>query len=186
MIDLFETAAALQRTCDGQGWPNCLIGGIAVQRWGQPRVTRDVDLSILTGFGDESRIVVPLLTLYSGRIPDAAAFAETNRVLLLRTSAGIDIDIALAALPFEAQVIARATNFEASPGLTLRTCSAEDLLVLKLFASRPIDVRDAETIVLRQGSKLDWQYVREHLRPLAEAKEDLSIMDTLERLYCLS
>ena len=39
MIDLFETAVQLQPFCDRRGWRSCFIGGIAVQRWGEPRVT---------------------------------------------------------------------------------------------------------------------------------------------------
>jgi hypothetical protein len=60
--------------------------------------------------------------------------------------------------------------------------SAEDLVVLKLFASRPLDLRDAEGVVLRQGGHLDWPYIEEHLRPLAEIKQDPEILGNLARL----
>jgi proteasome lid subunit RPN8/RPN11 len=53
----------------------------------------------------------------------------------------------------------------------LRTCSAEDLIVLKLFASRPLDLHDAEGGAIRQKGKLDWTYMEEPLRPLSEVKE---------------
>src|ERR1017187_4944246 len=43
VIDLFEAARQLEVFCDRQGWRSCFIGGIAVQRWGEPRVTLDVD-----------------------------------------------------------------------------------------------------------------------------------------------
>jgi hypothetical protein len=46
-----------QAFCDKQGWRACFVGGIAVQRWGEPRVTRDVDLTLLTGFGSEDDFV---------------------------------------------------------------------------------------------------------------------------------
>jgi hypothetical protein len=64
----------------------------------------------------------------------------------------------------------------------VRTCSAEDLIVLKLFASRPLDVRDADTIAARNGNYLDWSYVEEQLRPPAEAKDEPEILSTLARL----
>ena len=44
-IDLLADARELQDFCDRQGWCSCFIGGVAVQRWSQPRVTRDVDLT---------------------------------------------------------------------------------------------------------------------------------------------
>lgn len=185
MIDLFETARQLQSFCDGQGWRSCFIGGIAVQRWGEPRVTRDVDLTLLAGFGGEAPIVDILLAAWPPRIADAREFALRHRVLLLGTPAGVGIDVSLVALPFEENVVSRATDFSFGPGLEIRTCSAEDLVVLKLFASRPLDIRDAEGVVLRHGHLLDWQYIEDQLRPLAEIK-DPAILQTLASLRRLS
>jgi Nucleotidyltransferase of unknown function (DUF6036) len=182
MIDIFQTAAQLQAFCDRQQWQCCYIGGIAVQRWGEPRVTRDVDLTLLTGFGGEAPYVDKLLAEYPARIRDARTFAIRNRVLLLKTPAGTGIDISLAALPFEERVVDRASTFELGPGLQIRTCSAEDLIVLKLFASRPLDVRDAESVAIRNRSTLDWRYIEEQLEPLAEAKADSEMLTRLARL----
>jgi hypothetical protein len=107
-------------------------------------------------------------------------------VLLVNSPSGIGIDISLGALPFEALVIQRATNFEFAPGLELRTCSAKDLIVMKLFASRAIDNRDAEGIAVRHDKTPDWHYVEEQLVPLAEAKEDPEILRQFARVRGLS
>lgn len=181
MNGLLESAREVQDFCEGQGWAYCFIGGIAVQRWGEPRVTRDVDLTLLVGFGSEDRFIEPLLQAFAARITDAAEFARQRRVLLLRSVSGTGIDVSLGALPFEEAMVNRASLFHFGDGIDLRTCSAEDLLVLKLFAARPTDIRDAEGIVARQRGALDWQYVDDQLRPLAEMK-DASILDTMERL----
>jgi hypothetical protein len=182
MIDLFETARQLQDFCDGQGWRSCVIGGIAVQRWSEPRLTRDVDLTLLAGFGGEGDFIDRLLAAYQGRIENAGAFARRHRVVLLRTTGGVGIDVSLGGLPFEESMVSRATVFSFGPGLDIRTCSAEDLIVLKLFASRPLDIRDAEGVVIRHGDQLDWRYVEEQLRPLAEVKQEPEILSTLARL----
>lgn len=42
MNPLFAAAAEIQQLCVQAEWPFCFIGGIAVLRWGEPRVTRDV------------------------------------------------------------------------------------------------------------------------------------------------
>ncbi len=136
MIDLFETARESQSFCDRQGWRSCFIGGIAVQRWGEPGVMR-VDLTLLAGFGDEAAFVDALLGAYPRRIAGAREFAIRNRVVLLSSPGGVGIDISLGALPFEERMVSRATIYSFGPGLDLRTCSAEDLIVLKLFASCP-------------------------------------------------
>ena len=182
MIDLFDAAKELQDFCDRQGWRSCFIGGIAVQRWGEPRVTRDLDLTLLAGFGNEGRFTGALLTAYEARIEEAATFAQRNRVLLLRTSTGIGIDISLGALPFEERMIERATTFAPTPGLNIRTCSAEDLIVTKLFASRPTDIRDAESVAARHGTTLDWNYIDDQLRPFAEIEGGHDILASLARL----
>ena len=65
----------------------------------------------------------------------------------------------------------------------MRICSAEDLLVMKAFASRPLDWNDVRGILVRQGTrKLDWRYIREELTPLCELKEEPEILRRLEAL----
>lgn len=49
LVGILAAAGELQRFCERQGWRFCLIGGVAVQRWGEPRFTQDVDLTLLTG-----------------------------------------------------------------------------------------------------------------------------------------
>lgn len=185
MNDLFAAARALQDFCDQRAWRSCFIGGIAVQRWGEPRVTRDVDLDLLTGFGSEDLFINTLLAGYAARIPDAAEFARRNRVLLLQTPEGIGIDVSLAALSFEENVVARSSIHSFGTGLDVRTCSAEDLIVLKLFASRAIDIRDAESVAVRNKGRLDWKYIQEQLRPLAELKDASDVLDQVSRLQDL-
>lgn len=78
------------------------------------------------------------------------------------------MDIALGALPFEDLAISRARDVELSPHCSLRLCTPEDLIVFKSFAARPLDWRDVEMTIVRQGEAgLDWRYIEEQLRPLA-------------------
>ncbi len=179
MRDLFRLASDIQSFCRERGWKFCFIGGLALQRWGEPRLTGDVDLTILTGFGDETAYIEQLCRAFPGRIADAAEFAERTRVLLLQSTRRIPIDISLGALPFEQRVIERATYHQFLPAACLNTCSAEDLITLKAFADRSRDWADIEGIVLRMGRRLDWALVEAELQPLCELKE---APDTLARL----
>ncbi len=56
---------------------------------------------------------------------------------------------------------------------------------MKLFASRPLDIHDAEAVAVRQ-KRLGWSYLEEQLRPLAEAKEAPEILATLARVRAMS
>jgi hypothetical protein len=178
-----RTAAEVQNVLDRQRWKYCFIGGIAVQKWGQPRFTQDVDLTIFTGFGREQAVIDALLEWFPARVRGARAFAIENRVLLLRTVDGIDLDVSCGAFPFEESAVSRARKVQVLPGVRLRLCTAEDLIVYKAFAGRPLDWADVESIIAKQPrGKLDWRYVYAQLKPLAELKEDPQIVPRLKEL----
>ncbi len=181
MIEVIQAASELQAVCQKQDWEFCFIGGLALQRWGEPRETVDADLTLLTGFGSEEHFIGILLEHFEGRIPSAAQFALERRVLLLRSRKGVGLDVALGALPFEKLAVRRSSIFHYLPEIALRTCTAEDLVVMKAFAGRGQDWVDVERIIVRQTGKLNWAYVRAQLRPLAELKEAPEILEHLER-----
>jgi hypothetical protein len=179
--EVLRAAAELQAVCESNAWKYCFIGGVALQRWGEPRETVDVDVTLLTGFEDVQPFIETLLARFEGRIPDAGQFARERRVLLLKSAAGVGLDIALAALPYEELLISRSSIFEYPMGIQLRTCSAEDLLVLKAFAGRSQDWVDVERIIVRQTGLLDWNYVNSNLAPLAALKEAPTLLEELAR-----
>lgn len=179
---LFKAGLEFQETLEKRNWPFCFIGGIAVLRWGEIRMTQDIDLCLLCGFGNEEKYVKTLLKKFKSRITDADNFAFTNRVLLLYASNGVSIDISLSGLPFETQMIKRSTPFPFHSDCTLITCSAEDLIILKSFANRTKDWMDVEGIILRQGASLDTAYILEQLAPLCEVKRMPDIVTKLQDL----
>lgn len=182
MKALFHLAKDIQQIFTKQGWRFCFIGGIALQRWGEPRLTRDVDISLLTGFGDEEKYVDFLTDRFPSRIENAREFALNNRVLLLKSQRNIPIDIALSGLPFEETAIIRSTDFPFLKDVTLRTCSAEDLIIYKAFADRTRDWADIEGILIRQKNNPDWDYIEKHPRPLCELKESPHIIQKLQSM----
>ena len=82
-------------------------------------------------------------------------------------------------MPFEESTVARATLYEFAPDIYLPTASAEDLIVMKAFASRPKDWVDLEGILIRQEGFLDWEYVESQLQPLVALKEEPEILARL-------
>ena len=183
MNELCRVALDVQSVCEKNHWRFCFIGGLAVQHWGEPRFTRDVDLTLLTGFGNEEAFVDPFLNAFAPRMEGCRDFALQNRVLLLKSSEGIGIDIALGALPFEEHAVNRSQLIEVEPGAILRLCSAEDLVVMKAFADRLQDQLDVQRILARQGvGNLDWEYITGHLTPLCHLKGAPEILKRLDNL----
>ncbi len=179
---LVEAAREIQGFCESKDWRFCFIGGIAVQRWGEARLTRDADLTIFTGIGDEARYVDELLARFAARVDQAREFALRHRVLLLRATNGVPLDVSFGALAFEEQAVDGASMQEIVPGQRLRLASPGSLVVFKAFADRPQDWLDLEGIVVKSGPRIDWESVQEQLKVLLELKEDLSALDRLAAL----
>jgi hypothetical protein len=177
---LASAAAAVLSQLDAAGIPACLIDGLVIPRWGQPRATTDADFSVLAPCGREAPVVDLLLGTFQARRPDARAFALAHRVLLLVSADGVGIDVALAAFPFEIDAIEQASPWQIAPGVVVRTCSAEHLVVYKLVAARPQDLVDMTGIVRRQRARLNVEFVRRWGREFAELKEDPDLLRPFE------
>ncbi len=150
--------------------------------WGEPRFTRFLDVALLTGFGGEAAFVDAVLTAYPPRFPDAGKFALERRILLVQSQSGVPIDISLSGLPYEEETINRSIPVEMLPGRLIRLCTPEDLVVMKMFAGRPIDLNDVSTVVVRSGKSMDWPYVESRLLDFAEIMEDPTLLDRLQRI----
>jgi hypothetical protein len=181
MNPIIPAAANLQEFFQKRKWRFCIIGGVAVLRWGEVRATQDVDVTLLTGFGREDPFIDELLAAYPLRPPCTREFALRNRVLLLTGLQNTPMDVALGAVDFEVRTIQRSTMWKVEENLFLRTCCAEDLLVHKCFANRERDWADVDGILARQWNKLDLRLVRTELKPLAELKEEPEILARLEK-----
>jgi len=172
MNPIHQAALELQQYCQDREWEYCFIGGLAVQRWGEPRQTQDADLTLITGFGNEEVWVDSLLKRFRSRRDDARDFALRYRVLLLVADNGVPLDVALGAMPFEERSVARSSPWELAVDTALITCSAEDLIVHKVFAGRERDWLDIEGVLVAQNEAIQLKQVYDELLPLLEMKED--------------
>jgi hypothetical protein len=152
-----------------------IIGGLAVQHWGEPRFTQDVDLTVAAPLTDFTSFIQMIVARFTSRLEDPITFARHNRVVLVRASNGCPVDISLALPGYEDEVMSRAVDYNLESDKAVRLCSAEDLIIHKAVAGRPQDVRDIEGIVYRQQDTLDVNYIRQWLHAFADilAKPDL-------------
>lgn len=171
----------VQSALSAGGIRSCIIGGLAVQRWGEPRATQDVDFSVLAPVGEEQRPLDILLPAFAARRTDARAFAVANRVLLIWATNKVAVDIGLAGSAFEVDVLDRSSAWDFAHGAVVVTCSAEDLVLYKLIAGRSRDVADIEGIVRRQGANLDVERIRRYGVLFAELKEEPELLHPFEQ-----
>lgn len=180
LAEQFEAAWRLHQFLAARDVPYALIGGLALQKWGNPRFTLDVDVTVLVDAGQEEPLIRELAKAFRPRIDDAVALALKRRILLLQLPDGANIDVSLALPGYEAEAISRAVEVELERGRPIRVCSAEDLIIHKAVAGRPQDLIDLQTVIEREGRKLDLAYIRKWLRVLAEAAEEPAIVERFE------
>lgn len=163
--------------------PYVLIGGIALQHWGEPRFTRDVDITILVNFGEEEVVIRKILSRFPSRISDALEFALKNRICLVQSKKGYEIDISLGIPGYEEELMNRAVEYKLIKGHFVRICSAEDLIIHKSIAGRPQDLTDIESIIIRQGDKLDTEYIQKWLKDFSALLETNEPLKRFEKSW---
>ncbi len=163
--------------------PYAIIGGAAVQVWGEPRYTKDIDLTVLAPRELMSEVIEQILTRLSPRIDDALSFALRSRVLLTQTSTDYPVDISFGLPGYEEAVIQRAVKQEIAPGKRVWFCSAEDLIIHKSVAGRVQDVIDVQNVIIRQKGELDVSYIRYWLQVFTELLETDDVIDHFEQAW---
>jgi hypothetical protein len=165
------------------GIPYVIIGGLAVQEWGGARLTVDADFTIAAPLEGSAEIVQLITAHFPSRISDPQAMAQRARMILVRASNGVDVDISLGLPGYEDELFRRAVMIEFEPDQSLRVCSAEDLVIHKAVAGRPQDVVDIETVVLRQGRRLDVGYIRRWLSEFSDVLANPEVPERFEQAY---
>lgn len=85
--------------------------------------------------------------LFITRYPNTKEFARASRIVALQHQpSGVQVDISLGALPFEAEAIQRSQIVKVGD-LSLRIPTVEDLIILKAVAHRPTDMLDIENLI---------------------------------------
>ena len=182
MESLVRSIRRLQERLQEADIPSMVIGGVAVALWGEPRVTRDVDLKILLGREEADRLLAVLSPDYAPLLPDPRRALKEQAMLFVQDSAGTRLDLLLADTPYDVQAIRRGQSVEVEPGATIRVCSPEDLVIYKLVSTRLRDHEDAASIIRRQGDKLDDRYVLHWLRQFEQALDDSTLVAEYTRL----
>ncbi|HEV8383957.1 MAG TPA: nucleotidyl transferase AbiEii/AbiGii toxin family protein [Candidatus Acidoferrales bacterium] len=173
---MFEALLSkLARGLDRRGIPYMLIGGQAVLLYGEPRLTRDVDVTL--GVGPEKLSLILDLAKESGWkvLTDSPAdfVAQTLVLPCLDSSSGIRIDLVFSFSAYERQAIERARPIQVE-GTTVQYAAVEDVIIHKVVAGRPRDLEDVHSILLK-NPQVDVAYIRRWLREFdAAQEEDLS------------
>jgi len=165
---------------DKRGDPYAIIGGVAACLQSKVRATADIDVVIST---DETKLDALVADAkahgFTPRRADPVGFAAVNRIVLL-THLGdeINVDMSLADLAFERELIAKAKRI-AALGVRVPLARPEELIAMKVLAFRNRDVRDIESL-LDAHPRINLKQVTRWVTLLAVAAEQPEILDRLE------
>jgi hypothetical protein len=180
--EFIDALRDLEEWLDQARAPHALLGGIAVSLIAQPRSTRDIDACISA----EPPQWKPLIDSgkshgFVPRVDDALAFAERSRVfLLVHEPTGIKIDLSVAGLPFEQEMLSRASTVKVGD-FEVRVPSPEDLIITKAVAHRHRDLADIASII-EIHPRLDRGRIRRLVKEFASVLEMPEIADDLEKI----
>jgi hypothetical protein len=171
MNKLLKAAKEIAEFLEEKGISYAVIGGIAVQYWGEPRITHDVGITVLIPSEDLKSFIEELLSRFQPRIENAKEFALKHRVILVKSTNGVPVDISLGIPGYEEWALKRAVWASFPEIGKIRLINVEDLVIHKCVAGRPRDVEDITTVLVRQRLQLDFSYIKKWLEAFKEVIE---------------
>ena len=144
--------------------PYMVIGGQAVMIYGEPRFTRDIDITLGVGTErlDQILSVCKKLSL-KPLVRDIKHFVEQTMTLpAMDGETGVRVDFMFSFTPYEEEAIRRTRKIKIK-GRAVHFASPEDVIIHKIFAGRPRDTEDVRSILLASHS-LDVGYIKRWLK----------------------
>ena len=162
---MFENLLALlARELDRAGIAYMVIGGQAVQIYGEARMTQDIDLTLGVGTEGLARVMdVCRACGLSIRTDTPEELVRDTMVLpAIDEKTGVRVDLIFSLTDYERQAIERGQLIELG-GAKVRFAALEDLIIHKLVAGRPHDIEDVR-IMLARNPGFDRAYTESWLR----------------------
>jgi predicted nucleotidyltransferase len=162
--------------------PYMIIGGQAVLLYGEPRLTRDIDITLGVNT-DRLRDLLGIIQDMSFRplTEDIESFVRQTMVLpVMDDTTGIRVDFIFSFTHYETEAIKRARRIRIKD-MEVCFASPEDVIIHKIFAGRPRDIEDCKAIILKNPD-LDIRYIRNWLREFDSVSDEKIFLRTFEEL----
>lgn len=153
-----ELLKKIADTLVNQDIPYMIIGGQALLLYGEPRLTKDIDITL--GVGIEEIEKIKKVTKESNLIPlvrDINAFVKKTFVLPAQDNTGIRVDFIFSQSSYERKAINRAVEVEIKNSKA-KFASVEDFIIHKVISGRPRDIEDIKTVLLK-NPQIDERYI---------------------------
>ncbi|MGD2150211.1 MAG: nucleotidyl transferase AbiEii/AbiGii toxin family protein [Desulfobacterales bacterium] len=180
---MFEKLLSKIGLClDKYNLPYMIIGGQAVLLYGEPRLTRDIDITLGVNIDYLDRLLSAVRELSLKPLPqDIESFVGETMVLpTLDEHTGIRVDFIFSYTPFETNAIKRSKTVMIL-GQNVAFAAPEDLIIHKIFAGRPRDFEDVRVILIKNPD-LDISYIRKWLKTFNESSGTNEFLNNFEKI----
>jgi len=162
--------------------PYMVIGGQALLLYGDPRLTKDVDITLGIGINHLDNILELAEEIGLSPLPeDVFPFVRKTMVLpVMDKPSGIRVDFIFSFTPYEKQAIERGNIVEIG-NAKINFASVSDLIIHKIFAGRPRDLEDIENIILKSDN-IEIDYIKKWLRKFDVSFKEGNYLKTFESI----
>lgn len=148
-----------------------VIGGQAVIVHGEPRFTKDIDITLGIDTNEAERVykIAQELSL-EPRKGVTKEFVIRNALFSVEEKeTNVVVDFIFSFMPYEREAIQRTVTVRLG-NTNVRFATAEDTIIHKLFAGRPLDIQDIKGII-NTNRNLDTTYVKKWLKEFSMNSE---------------
>lgn len=133
-----------------QNIPYMIIGGQAILLYGEPRLTKDIDVTLGIGTEGLEKVMQSVENLrFKILVPDPEDFVRETMVLpTLHEKSGIRVDFIFSYSAYEQQAIQNAKKVKLG-STDVFFASLEDVIIHKIIAGRPRDLEDIRSVILK-------------------------------------
>jgi len=159
-----ELLVGLALSLDKHKIPYMIIGGQAVLVYGEPRLTRDIDVTVGVNVDRLTDILSIVQETSLKSLPDdIETFVKETMVLpTIDEAVGIRVDFIFSHTPYEREAINRANKIKIL-NQEVSFASVEDVIIHKIFAGRPRDIEDIKFILIKNRD-IDTEYIKRWLK----------------------
>jgi predicted nucleotidyltransferase len=158
-----------------------IIGGQAVLIYGEPRLTKDIDITIGANIDKYWDILNIVQSLNLKILPkEPYKFVKDTMVLpLLDEKTGFRIDLIFSSSEYEKEALKRVNKIKIG-NTYVNYVSVEDLIIYKIISGRERDLEDLKTILIK-NKKIDEKYILKWLKEF-EKILNINLRETFMKL----
>ncbi|OQA54079.1 MAG: hypothetical protein BWY41_02268 [Candidatus Atribacteria bacterium ADurb.Bin276] len=162
--------------------PYMIISGQAVLLYGEPRLTKDIGITLGLDINELHRIrniaIQIGLTLL---VQNEEKFVRETMVLpTIHEPSGFRVDLIFSFSKYEQEALKRVNKIRIG-SIDVCYASLEDVLIQKTISGRPRDIEDIKTMILK-NPHFDIQYVDKWLQDFSQAL-NLDFIDQFKMIY---